>query len=433
MGPISEQKNSSQQTIALCIYDYPWTVSPSILNTAHLLAEAGYEVDILVRRPPAHPYIATHENISVHHYLPAEVDQRRSEFPEPLPAPRRWARQILPDIVYRWLSPIRRFFWAFWIEFNWFHSLWRYANWLVQWARKRDYVALIGMDRSGFIPAAWAGWRSKRPAVYYSLELYLADDDPQFRSRLLKRLERRAHRCAAWTIVQDQERARCLAEENRVPMDDFVLVPVSALGPASLVRSNFLRKRLGIPPDKVIVLSAGGIAHYNLCKELAQVAQTWPEDWVLVLHGYVPDPAYLEELRPFGGNGRVYLSTDLVPYEELDALIGSADIGVALYKDLGPNFQHIVLSSGKLAQYLKVGLPVVVTAFPAVRRFFDVEGCGVAVNSVHDVESAIHMILVHIDNYRRAALCCYDKYYNMRTHFQAVLARLEAHRSSKAA
>lgn len=408
--------------VGLCIYNYPWTVSPSILNMALLLSEAGYQVDMLVGEMPEGPKPLSQARIRLEVFGGDTITTR--EMDQPLPRSRAWLRQMLPRQVFDVVRVPRRIFWSMWIEYLWFRRMWRYAVWLQRQSQRRSYATLIGMDQAGFIPAMWAGWRSCVPTVYYSLELHLAGEDGQIRSYLLKYLERLAHRRAAWTIVQDRERAAHLADNNWVRSGDFVLLPVAAQGAGTVEKSDLLQGRLGIPDDKLVVLSAGGIAHWSLCVELARVAQLWPDNWVLVIHGYVPDPSYLGELQPLVDHDRVFLSTDLVPYEELDALIGSAHIGIALYKDLGPNFQHIALSSGKLAQYLKVGLPVVATDFPDVRRLMTTEKCGVAISSPEEVRSAIGTILSDMDNYRLAAYSSYEKHYNMRTHFHAVLERL---------
>lgn len=421
-----EGDRDHRPAIALCIYDYPWTVSPSILNSAQLLAEAGYEVDLLVRRYPSEPFTLGHPAISVISYLVPESAGSAEVTPQPLPKTRHLVKQLLPDAAFRWLSPIRRVFWSAWIEYRWFRAMAEYAAWLRAQHRRRNYTALIGMDRSAVIPAVWACRGIKTQVVYFSLEIHLSGGDRRFRSRLLKRLERYAHRRVAFTIVQDRERARHLAQDNGVDPEDFFLVPVAALGETYASKTTYLHERLGIPGNKRLVLSAGGIAHYNLCAELARSAQGWPEDWVLVIHGYVPDPTYLDELRPYCTDGKVHLSTELVPYEDLDALMASADVGVALYKDLGPNFQHIALSSGKLAQYVKVGLPVVVTAFPGVQRLLETERCGIGVVDVDEVQDAITQILASYASFRDAAFDCYRRRYDMRVYFDAVLERLQS-------
>ena len=422
-----ESQPQAEARIALCIYNYPWTMSPSILNSAQLLAEAGYAVDILVRQYPDLPFTLGHENVAVLALESGNEAGRGEVLPEPLPGPRRLLRRLLPDRLYIWLAGPRRIFWSLSIEYHWFQAMRRYAVWLQRQCRERRYVALIGMDRTGLIPAMWAGMQTATPVIYYSLEIQLSGEDTSLRAHLLKRLERWAHRRATWTIIQDGDRAAHLARDNGVDMANFVLVPVAALGSAVTEKTACLQDRLGIPAGKVLVLSAGGIADCNLCLELAQAAQSWPDEWVLVIHGYVPDPAYLRDLYPLCSSGKVYLSTDLVPYQDLDALLASADIGVALYKDLGPNFRHIVLSSGKLAQYLKVGLPVIATAFPGVEELMAAEQCGVAVHTVAELPSAIAQILSMYEQYRQCAFACYRKHYDLRAYFDEVLRRLETH------
>ena len=61
----------------------------------------------------------------------------------------------------------------------------------------------------------------------------------------------------------------------------------------------------------------------------------------------------------------IIISLDMVPYEDIDKLHASADIGVALYNPQqhkrSADFTNIAFASGKLMRYLKSGLKKLTT------------------------------------------------------------------------
>jgi hypothetical protein len=66
-------------------------------------------------------------------------------------------------------------------------------------------------------------------------------------------------------------------------------------------------------------------------------------------------------------------------------MFSSADIGLVLYRNLdtflqGENMTYVGLSSGKLAQYTRFGLPVVVSAWHGLVELITKYKCGVCVN-----------------------------------------------------
>src|SRR5438552_5272862 len=157
----------------------------------------------------------------------------------------------------------------------------------------KQYQCLIGIEKSGLIWAGHVAAILRLPFFYYSLELYNADYirlglQRTFWFKHLWGAERRFHRKAAGTIVQDSERARVLFEGNGVPLSgaNIAYLPVSILGAPYTKRSSFLHETLGIPREKPIVLYFGHIRERRYALDLARVAQDAPGNWVLVMHGF---------------------------------------------------------------------------------------------------------------------------------------------------
>ena len=427
MGNAMCNQKNDESRVAFCIYGYPWTVSSPILNGASLLAEHGYRVEMLVNKRPREPFLMDSERITVRFLWdsapvdPSESHVRSSRSLKDV------LRNITPDTVLQSTRSLRWRVGEARVLCGWLRSMVQYTRWVTGLARPSRYVCIMGFEDTGMIAAAVAGRLTGTPSVYHSLELHLSAEQTTWRGRVCKVLERWAHRRTAFTIIQDEERARLLAEDNGVDPDQMLLVPVATMGNVLTQKTDYLHHKLGIDPDKVIVLYAGGIAQYHMSVELARAAQQWPEDWVLVLHGYLDGvaPVDVEELKGLCGNGRVFLSLDLVPFEELDALIASADIGLALYRNMGPNLFHIASASGKLPQYFKCGLPVVCADFPGLRRLMDQFRCGICVKDETEVAEAVRMILAEYDQYRKRAFECYRSRYDLNAYFGAVRDRID--------
>src|SRR5262249_396722 len=150
-----------------------------------------------------------------------------------------------------------------------------------------------GIEKVGLVWAGQVAAKLRAPFLYYSLELYNEEYVRQgllnsFLFRQLRWAERRYHGRAAATIIQDVDRARVLFASNGLAPADarIVYLPVSLLGPPYTRRSSFLHETLGIPKGRRIILYFGHIRERRYALDLADVAQGFPEDWVLVMHGF---------------------------------------------------------------------------------------------------------------------------------------------------
>ena len=170
---------------------------------------------------------------------------------------------------------------------------------------------------------------------------------------------------------------------------------------------------------------AGFIADWAMCAEIAESAQSWPKNWVLIFHthGY-NNKSYINKVRRFE-NSNLLFSLSPVPYEELPAFLASADIGIALYRDLGSNFTLISSASGKLAHYLKSGLPVVVNSYPGVSKIVKQYNCGIAIDGPDQLQEAISNIFDNYQQMHSGAYLCYEDNYRLSHYFAKVVDIIE--------
>jgi glycosyltransferase involved in cell wall biosynthesis len=297
-------------------------------------------------------------------------------------------------------------------------------------AEKYDYV--IGVDPDGLILATDIS--NGAPVVYFSLELLLADDLQTDQERALKTRERALSREAAFVIIQDPARAALMAEDNGLPLDRFVYVPNSPLGNARRTPSRYWHTRLGLPADARVALHAGSLGAWTGIEDLVASVPAWPEPWVCIVHTRYDagSSQYVERLRAHADRRRVHFSLKPVPRDDYDRLIDGADVGLAFYVPNDEsaftqrNLQTIGLSSGKLAYFVRAGVPVVVNNATSVGPLVAESGCGVAVGDARDVPGALVRIEADYERYVQASCSFFERELNFERAFDAVIARLQA-------
>lgn len=371
---------------------------PTLRNAAVLLARAGHAVDIFIRRNPAFlPPSFAEDDISVH-FSPALVARLRD-----LPVR---GRGVLAAAVE--------------------------AVWLAAVLLRKRYRLVIGVDPAGFVVASAAGVLLSAPIAYLSLEILLHREITT-RLRLLKALERRASRRAEFVLVQDEERAALLRAENGFAESLLVLVPNAPLAGPAPSRSRYWHEKFGLPDGTRVALYAGSAAAWTGVSELIESTHAWPEGWALVVHFRErPRAGDLERMERSAAPGRVHFSTESVPQDALDELFAGADVGIAFYfvsPDLWytqENLRSVGLSSGKVAYYLRAGLPVIVNEGTSLADFVREEGCGVVVGEPAEVGGALSAIGERYERVQEEARRVFAERLDFATPFGEVIRRVDA-------
>jgi glycosyltransferase involved in cell wall biosynthesis len=112
----------------------------------------------------------------------------------------------------------------------------------------------------------------------------------------------------------------------------------------------------------------------------------------------------------------------MVPYETLDDLIASADIGLAFYRPIDLNYLN--MASGKLLHYLKCGLPVIATDFPNLRQILEENHCGICVPDENGIVEAARQILGNHDFWSANAARCFQEKFEFERSFDAVIEHI---------
>ena len=159
-------------------------------------------------------------------------------------------------------------------------------------------------------------------------------------------------------------------------------MPVSPVD-AAPKRTNYLRERLGIGPDKTIVLYQGSLGNWSGINEFEELVSYWGPDECLVIHSRDKPPNRIaRSMANLVGGRPIYFTTEAVSFSELPLLTASADIGLASYRITydhwwnGDNVKFLGLSSGKIAYYAMCGLPILSRSLPSIDKLIARHGCG---------------------------------------------------------
>jgi glycosyltransferase involved in cell wall biosynthesis len=296
-------------------------------------------------------------------------------------------------------------------------------------AKRPDYI--IATEHWGLLLAGFLLWNSRIKIFYYNLELRLKKETTQYGKKLFLIIEALINRRCTATIIQDQHRAAALANEHNLDSHKFVILPNSPIGYANRVDSLWLQKKYNIPTNKAVLLYVGGIIPHFMSAEIAKKAKTLSENVVLVFHSppVSGETPYRNLLRQnlIEANSHVFISEQFLEYNELQLLVMSAHIGIALCKaEKGNelNEELMGLSSGKIALYLQCGIPVITSNYQSLKWVED-NGCGICIHDTEEIDGAINSILADYEGYRTRAMRTFDKLLSLNSGLEQLKAILD--------
>lgn len=238
------------------------------------------------------------------------------------------------------------------------------------------------------------------PFVYFPQELLHSDDVSGFEQKSLKKIERKYNKNAIISVSFDKQRALLLKEDNRLRNNSSIIIPNSIPGSAKKRRSTYLRDKFNIHSSKKIVLYTGGLANYNLTLETIQSTVTWPENAILVMHYFGSEESLLIIKDEILKTGReIYISNEMLPFQDIKIIYQSADIGLALYGNMTVNHKFAGLSSGKMFNFLYNAVPVITNATDILLKNIKENKCGECINNISEIGNAINKIILEENKY----------------------------------
>ena len=236
---------------------------------------------------------------------------------------------------------------------------------------------------------------------------------------------------ARYIITHDKWHREFLMQHFGIKFEKFLLLPNASFTPQYYKNSYYLYGELNIGRDRKIILHSGGLGPYFMCKELVDIANSWPSKYCLVFHtSYnATKTEYFNFLKTrIQDKDKVRFSTNPVPNNILDELIASAYIGIALYsiEILSYRAIYMGLAAGKIGNYLKCGIPVVATNVVSLSYIKDYQ-CGVLINNLEDIHDAIKTISNNYSMYSQNARKCYHELWEPKNYLQVILNTLIEH------
>lgn len=290
--------------------------------------------------------------------------------------------------------------------------------------QEKNYMATFCVDTMGLFVHRKSKMKSEK-IINLSLELlYDFDSDKEWLNKVLKENERfyLKHK-VTFTLIQDTYRWAIYKRINKVERDNFLLLPNSTRMNSEneiIQKSDFFYKRFNLDPETLIVLSAGMICDEVCSHEIAQVVGNYnfKTKTKIIFHNRIKNDTirqlYIEKVR-LVGKDNVCLSLDPVLFSELHTVFNSAQIGLVIYNmdNTDENFNAIGAASGKLYQYLKYGLPVIVSNITGLKEIVLENEIGVTVDSPLDIPFAIEKINSNYQWYSNNAKSAFEKKLNI--------------------
>lgn len=250
----------------------------------------------------------------------------------------------------------------------------KYFEWMVRvlaWGTGKR-VELIHAHSLAALPASVFAkylWRAK--LVYDAHEL---EPEKNGLSRVRRRLacivERLFIRCADAVLVVTPSIADWYAETYGI-VRPVVMLNIPAGDPVVAETSDAFRLAFKIPDDHVVFVYQGSLGYGRGVERLLEAFAQVPPERHLVVMGYGALQATVEQAAERHAN--VHFHPAVHPERVLE-YTGSADIGICLIQNTCLSYYYSL--PNKLFEYLRSGLPVLVSDFPEMGRVVDRWNCG---------------------------------------------------------
>jgi glycosyltransferase involved in cell wall biosynthesis len=194
------------------------------------------------------------------------------------------------------------------------------------------------------------------------------EDSPAYRP--LRWLETRIDRAASVLLTSSQHAANLLKQKFGVPEGRIYPTPdcvnADIFSPAILPEGEkeTLKRELGLPPDKQVIVYLGLLAEYQGTGLLLEaVRQLQPEraDFHLLLMGF-PNVEHYQARAAELGVSQAVTFTGQIPYEDAPRYLTLGDVAVA------PKISATE-GSGKILNYMSMALPTVAFDTPVSREY----------------------------------------------------------------
>lgn len=243
------------------------------------------------------------------------------------------------------------------------------------------------------------------------------------RSARWKALCRFGMRASDLTIVNESERVDIQRSYAGLASDHpFVVMPNCFVDAPAPGDREEMRSERGLPPGALVVCYSGVFSRGNggmwFVRALAECTDAW--FWGQV----VPEDRMVGELLPrLKGSERLFLEPGPLGWRFPWMSMAAADVGVVIYLQDAPQFQHMGVASNRLCMFLTMGVPVIASRQPSF-QFVEDYDCGVLVDTPDQFIRAIDTIRSRLDEMRANALYCAAEHINATGRYRALVRML---------
>lgn len=283
-----------------------------------------------------------------------------------------------------------------WIARNIISSRWRHYS--VFSGTTEDPLSVVGLLAALY----------NKPSVTLSDEIRSGSYSGN-RSSRWKKLCRWGMRRSDFQIVNDPVRLDLL--KNYLSMqstDSMIVYPGCFRNPPPSADRQAMRKKWNVKNDNLVVADSGVFYHEHSALWLIE-ALIQRADINLVIQPLNTDPLSRYLLTKIQGAQRIYMEPQRIEWRDAWSQMGAADIGVAVYRQSGPQFQNMGISSNRLCMFLAMGVPVIVSKQPSF-EFVEKYDCGVMVENEDEFINAINYIKPRLKQMKQNALTCTAEY-----------------------
>lgn len=267
---------------------------------------------------------------------------------------------------------------------------------LIAQVLNKNYDMVIG-THEGIVPASVFSKNFSIPLILLSYEMTFEDEV----GYLKQSIEKDACSNVILAVSQDPVRSYFLSRECNIPRSKIINIPIASTFDHLSIDKAECRKRLNIDITKKVVLLAGTISERNMVTKLMNIAKQWSDDWILVIHTFVPLSKKTKEKLLNSSKKIVFSDEPLPSIEDLGTLFSIADIGIALTSPVynteyaQKNVIFMGLSSGKISTYLKYGIPVIINEIGQMSDYVRTFNLGSVVRRIEDIDTTLLNNLYH--------------------------------------
>ncbi len=297
-------------------------------------------------------------------------------------------------------------------------------------ALQARYDTCISFESRALILARIAAKAAGCSLVHHSFELYEPSYPGVWQDEfgVIKQFERKLIKDVDLFLIQDVDRQReyfrLLGTSDRPARTQFLPVALPRL--SSTVKPRTWHQKYNLSPNTRVIFYMGQLSAARFVDQMIRAAQSFRSDQQIIVHGPIyNNTAAFSKLKELDVARRVIFSTEMLPWDQVNRLCASADIGLVFYRSQYINEITTGRSSDKLARYLQSGIPVVCSDFPSFRRETDKYHFGLCCSDFAQLPDLVNRICDDYVQYQEGARKAFDDVYNLDSYLDELVPMMK--------